>query len=177
MKVSIKEKKNVNKGIFLDVFPLDALPNNPLARKLLLKRVYIRTVIAVANSINVNPSPITRVIHYITSIKLFHFDIKKWDRKTEKIISSVELNGARDVGLVVRTVYPYERVIWRKECFHTIEWVPFEFFQIPIPSGFDEILTVQYGDYMKYPPVEKRGTWHSNVVFEPDIPYKQYEQL
>lgn len=176
MRDSIKEKKDVNKGIFLDVFPLDALPNGRFARMLLLKRVYFRTVVAVANSLNVNPNPITRFLHFITNVKLFHLDLKKWDRKTERIISSVDLKKAKDVGLVVRTIYPYDRVIWRKECFQTIEWVPFEFFQIPIPGGYDEILTVHYEDYMKFPPVEKRGTWHGNVLFEPDIPYKQYEQ-
>ena len=34
-----------------------------------------------------------------------------------------------------------------------------------VPKGYDEILTKQYGDYMKLPPIEQQVTHHVNYVF------------
>ena len=43
---------------------------------------------------------------------------------------------------------------------------------IKIPRYYKEILSVTYGDYMRLPSKEQRGTWHVNATFEPDIPYQ-----
>ena len=51
--------------------------------------------------------------------------------------------------------------------------MPFENMMLPVPVGYHEILTTEYGDYMKFPPIEKRKAKH-DMVFEPDIPYKEY---
>ena len=32
-----------------------------------------------------------------------------------------------------------------------------------------------YGNYLEFPPAEKRGAWHEDIIiFDPDIPYKEY---
>ena len=49
---------------------------------------------------------------------------------------------------------------------------PFEGFPLPIPAGWDDFLTQEYGDYMQLPPVSERGTTHS-MVMDPDTPYKE----
>ena len=49
----------------------------------------------------------------------------------------------------------------------------FEDYEFPVPVGYDHILSTAYGDYMKFPPVEKRKGKH-DVIFAPDIPYKEY---
>ena len=41
----------------------------------------------------------------------------------------------------------------------TLQW-DFEGYRMPVPSGYDEILTTIYGDYMTPPPVEKRVFKH-----------------
>ena len=51
--------------------------------------------------------------------------------------------------------------------------MPFETITIPVPSGYDHLLKQIYGDYMQFPPIEKRQGKH-DVIFEPDIPYKKY---
>lgn len=59
-------------------------------------------------------------------------------------------------------------------------YLPFENIFVPAPTHYEEILTRMYGDYMKYPPIEKRGEWHNGsngmIVFDPDKPYKEYMQ-
>ena len=53
---------------------------------------------------------------------------------------------------------------WYKETL----MLPFEDIEVPVPSGYNEILMTQYGDYMK--PV-KAPTMHGEVFFNLDIPY------
>lgn len=48
-----------------------------------------------------------------------------------------------------------------------------EFMKVPIPNGYDWILTDHYGDYMQMPPVEKRVN-HEYLQLEPEVPYKEF---
>lgn len=59
----------------------------------------------------------------------------------------------------------------KKEWFDTSQLVKFETLDMRIPSGYHNILTATYGDYMKYPPIEKRGVWHEGGVADPEKPY------
>ena len=62
-----------------------------------------------------------------------------------------------------------------KDSFNHIIEMPFEGTSIPVPENYDEILSNIYGNYMEFPPLEKRGKWHEEMIlFEPDIPYKEY---
>ena len=45
------------------------------------------------------------------------------------------------------------------------EYMEFEGNMFRAPKGYDEILTKQYGDYMKLPPIEQQVTHHVNYVF------------
>lgn len=81
---------------------------------------------------------------------------------------------ARHATTPVCTIYPYHRFVFRAEWFDNVRLVPFENIVIPIPIGAEEMLNVQYGDWMSLPPIEKRGTWHANEIFDADKPYLGY---
>ncbi len=55
--------------------------------------------------------------------------------------------------------------------------VPFEYTSISLAEQADTWLRINYkGDYMQLPPVDKRGTHHSTVVFyDPFKPYEAYK--
>lgn len=58
----------------------------------------------------------------------------------------------------------------KKEWYSDTIYMPFEDFQMPVPVGYDKILTQQYGDYMT--PV--RGTsLHGTVIFDTERPYTE----
>ena len=48
-----------------------------------------------------------------------------------------------------------------------------EFMKVPIPNGYDWILTDHYGSYMELPPMEMRVN-HEYLELEPEIPYQEY---
>lgn len=72
--------------------------------------------------------------------------------------------------------YPWNKFVWQKKDFDEIVEMEFEGYKFPCPKGYDSILTTLYGDYMEFPPVDKRGTWHDTDFFEPDVPYRLYDK-
>lgn len=78
------------------------------------------------------------------------------------------------VSAAVSCVLPYSKKIWKEEDFKSSVYVDFEGHKIPIPVGYDHILTTVYGDYMKFPPIEERGLHHSGTIFDADKPFTYY---
>lgn len=60
----------------------------------------------------------------------------------------------------------------KKDFAETILW-DFESFKFRIPRGYGGCLKDFFGDYMKFPPVEKR-IGHYGSLFDPDVPYEQF---
>jgi lipopolysaccharide cholinephosphotransferase len=76
--------------------------------------------------------------------------------------------------VAVATVYDYQKQIFDASDVENVLYVSFEGFKFPIPVGYDKILKTLYGDYMAFPPVEKRGTWHRDKIIDPDKSYREY---
>lgn len=166
-------RTDANKGIFVDILPIDAVSDNRHRQNLIFRRVHVRTVIADAYCFNMNSHPVTRFINWFLHLRLIPFDIKKWYRQTNRIAASVPWEKANRIGFVMWTPYRHDRVTWEKSDYDSTVELPFEFTKIKVPSGYERVLRVMYGDYMKFPPVESRGSWHQ-FIFEPDMPYEEY---
>ena len=78
------------------------------------------------------------------------------------------------VWVPIITLYDYIKSVFYKEDFSEVVYLDFEFLKVPCPKGWDRILSTTYGDYMKFPPIDKRGTWHKSSEFNPDMPYTEY---
>lgn len=51
----------------------------------------------------------------------------------------------------------------KAQWYESVEWVPFEGEDFPIPSGYVGYLTLSYGDYMQLPPVDQRENRHEII--------------
>ena len=72
----------------------------------------------------------------------------------------------------VVTIWKYGKDVYRKCCIANLKYMDFETIRVPVPCGHHEVLEGLYGDYMRLPPIEKRGTWHAHALIDPDKPYK-----
>lgn len=160
-----------NSGIYIDIFPLDGM-DAPLS-KLKLKNRYIKflSTIGHAYSININPNPILRLISKILHWPFIPFSTSKLFKHIGYIASKQPWIKASKVGLNIHFPYKVEKCVFEKEDFEETLWLPFEYLKVPVPKGFDRILQTIYGNYMMFPPKEKRGFWHS-FIYDPDTPYK-----
>ena len=75
---------------------------------------------------------------------------------------------------IVNTSYSFAKKLRPVEDYADTKLFVFERFELPVPIGYQRLLEIQYGNYMKLPPVEKRGIWHNNAVFDADTPYDDY---
>ncbi len=146
-------------GVYVDVFPLDGMPDAP--GKIRSHSKAIKKRMRIWSS-----------LHYTRNLK-----IKKDNglAKNIKILASRVLgifySNKKALGRFLKTKmeYPYETShfigyvggwsIPRNHITSLIE-SPFEEYQFLIPENFDEWLTTIYGNYMQLPPIEKRVSNH-----------------
>ena len=62
-----------------------------------------------------------------------------------------------------------------KHIFEDVVYKEFEGHMMPIPSGYDEYLTIAFGDYKKLPPKEKQVPHHDIIFCDLDNPYEKYK--
>ena len=61
-----------------------------------------------------------------------------------------------------------------KEWFKSSINKKFERVEVKVPYDYESLLLSIYGDYMQFPPVEKRGTWHGSLILDPERPWTDY---
>lgn len=164
---------NCNKGIFIDIFPIDNEPDDDLIRK-----KENREHLAALRNIDrfTRKYPTSGKISYIKElikkpVRLFCSQSMK-ERMLRKVInSSAKYNFSSTKYCGMRTFSLPEKYRWEtKDCKEFIK-VPFENTTIVIPKGYDNILKSIYGDYMKF---EYGGSCHEGTTYDPDIPYLEY---
>ncbi len=149
----------MNQGIFLDIFPID-----DIAKETYDEDQEKMKVLTVENTVNMKGLPQKQDSRSFVEV---YGDIEDLAQKDNG-------KGLGYAGIRVITLIPKDKLIWRKEDFSKDVDMPFETFSIKIPSGWENILKVQYGDWTKFPPIEDRGQWHSNAIFDTELPYTHY---
>ena len=161
----------INCGIFIDIFPLDKIPENKFSRKLFYFRL---DCIKKASKFCFGIAPKKGMINHIKflSKKIYYNlilhspDAATLFRMYNKRAASCwrsrsSLIGDVSFGYVDRFIWQYTE--WEKP-----KKVAFEYLSINIPEDYDAVLSKQYGDYMTFP---KDKSTHSYYTFNPDIPY------
>ena len=149
-------------GVWMDVFPLDGLPENPLLRKLqvfrvkLAKALYKFTQIDYVTTNRTNRPLSERVLIRFAQLtrigRLMNADkrLKKLDRALQRYdydTSAYAWNFSGCYGQ--REIVPHIQLGGSR----TTE---FEGMQASIPEAAEDYLTSIYGDYMKLPPEDQR---------------------
>lgn len=171
--ISVNKNNKCNNGICIDIFPIDGLDRNEIIRWMRLKYIKTRNVVAHAYMYNTNPNPKARLMHWFLRLNFIPFDYKKNYEHINKIASKIKWNDTDKVGCAVFPPFVSRHAGFNKTYFENTEYLLFENMAVPVPSEYDKLLKVIYGDYMSFPPIEKRGKWH-NFEFEPDIAYKDF---
>lgn len=167
------EGHGCNNGMYLDILPLENYSYSlrgrlhsklcrSLGRLLSLKVHYVTEV---------DPPLKLRIPYWFTKL----LNVKRTHIFREKLESR---NAERKTQYVTEEdIFPprnaQRRYIYDIEDFKETVYLPFENTKVPVPAGYDRILKKDYGDYMKFPPVETRGKFHS-FICDPDTPYEIY---
>ena len=147
------------KGIYVDIFPLDSVPENIYNKK---KHMFINLLLIklIEGKTGRNIAQYGFVKGFIFNVldafgSFFSYDfLRKALLKNMVCHHDIKTKDICNLG----GYYGYKRETAKRSCFENFIRVPFEDREYNIISAYDEYLTGVYGDYMQLPPVEKRRT-------------------
>lgn len=169
-----EEGKPYNRGIFIDIFPLDNLADDSRRlRKQKRKSKYLFTLMELGvNCRYVDKSNYKRYIAAHIMHAFFRiYDYKKMYRRFEKACTRYNDRPTEYLSYVSFSFGDVKHR-WKAEWFDQSHEVPFEFTTINIPDGYDGRLRQEYGDYME---IRHAPTEHGELVLDAEIPYKEYK--
>lgn len=153
-------KMNMHKGVFIDLFILDYLPNDPKELKKLHKHMNKINKLTFYKGSYENSGK----LKYIFTKCISYSYLRK---KRNHYIASVK---DRDFVGYIGSFSRFQRNIFHRECFDERSLCEFGEFQFYIPVGYDEILKKLYDEYMQLPPKELQAPHHIE-----DIDFGPYE--
>ena len=149
-------------GIFVDIFPLDDVPNSKIGRVLQRERCFVtrKLVYSEVGRLSANETPFMRLIYSLLAkvpIEYAFSRLKKYSRKSRNDTPNVVRTLAFDaLGKNAKKLPEAMRFGRPKRWFLDVSEYEFEGIKLFGPRDYDEYLTFKYGDYMKLPPVDKR---------------------
>jgi lipopolysaccharide cholinephosphotransferase len=173
LKLHEHSNKPYNQGIFIDIFPIDAIPDSEDERKNQASRVekYRNMAKKQYNAAEAKDSenaslkrkiahPIFKVLNriypYMNFYKKFEDECRKYNSKNTKLVSKLCLKSDD------------KKLYQDRTDFDSFVMMDFEMLKIPVPSSYDRLLRYKYGDYMKF----VRGqNYHGGIIFDVDTPY------
>lgn len=175
--IAIDGKKDINRGIFMDVFVLDNIPNGMLAKRLFKWRIQVqKKILAFQYDRDYQKQKwkgkiFYHLVHAFFKVVPFKKFYANFNRRALARYKNRKTRLVGDVTLKWRN-----NVQWRREWYEGYTYLPFEGMQVRVPLFYKEILQHQYGNFMKIPKniAAKNGRCHGSVTFEPDVPYKEY---
>ena len=150
---------HIHQGIFIDVFPLDEVPDDTRTMESWLAEHQTKLNALDANAYFNMFHPIRSLKGMSSFGKLadeYEQCLKKYDDGSHRRVSKLSF-----------------RYIMDKEWYNHTDNLPFEFISIPVPAGYKEILKVFYGEgYMT--PAQASSTHGDFWKLDPDVDYHHY---
>ena len=169
--IEMDNRKYTNQGIFIDIFPFDILPpfeeeyqaqNCRLAREFLMAAIF--------------PHKIKKAMEENQPFLISYGDMKKFLKLSYHQRGTFFDNFSKQiffrsqkVGSLFTNYWGKTPVAFNVENFDEIVYMPYENIEIPVPAGWEDCLTTQYGDWRKM-----IYTHYHATEYSADIPYNSY---
>lgn len=159
---------DICQGLKIDVEHFDAVPQGRLSQyyqKICAKALALFKAQRVPNGKSEIVRLLSKLILTISSSPQINYKISSF---LENQIKKFDMNKAEYVRYLAEPPL-------RKEFFDNLIWVDFENTTMPIPQKYHEYLSIQYGDYMQLPPVEKRKPITKCLFYDLNNSYLNYK--
>ena len=158
-----------NKHLWIDIFPVDGLPENIDEVKIIYDKCnFYRTILGLTTAkLGEGTTFFRKYSKYILKPLAKLYGRKRCVDKLEEIAKSNSYETSKYVGAVTWGLYGIGERMLKSEFEKSVE-VEFEGHKFPAFSCWDSYLTGLYGDYIQLPPVEKRKTHNMTVYLKED---------
>ena len=168
--------KEFNRGIFIDILALDAIPSD-ISKYINVYKKIIKISHLLQNYRMINPQPYpfcVRIRHLLIYMYVKLRGSKKMYQKMVELLSMNKFKDNNYCALIEISALARRELVnikrRNKHCYEETIMLPFQDMQIPVPKGYHELLTVMYGDYMT--PV-KGWSLHDVLYFDCERSYKE----
>ncbi|MBQ7321828.1 MAG: LicD family protein [Clostridia bacterium] len=164
-----------NNGAIIHIFPLDGYSDTKKLNKF-IKVEKLKNRAAVSRYHNRNRKNFLARIAYaaVTPFILGFKSNEKHFLRHERMCTKISKEDHELIGIqYAHFDTAVRRIVSNKHAYDSVIMMPFEYIEIPVPVGYEEILNDCYTNFRELPPEKDRvckHTWES----EPDIPYKEY---
>ena len=139
-------------GVFLDVFPIDGLPEGASARKRFFKRLKaIEALRSAARRKMFFPHEKHRTIKRMLGWIARPIGPRFFARRLERAVCRYDFDKCEYVAASMAVHY-WDREIIQRSCMDRAVMLRFEDRDFPAPIGYETYLRNLYGDYMQIPP-------------------------
>lgn len=147
-----------NNGIFLDIFPLDAVPDDARQNKQIFDFELLR-LLFMSKYINIDyRHGFEKEVAKTIRVLFKGVSTEKMFKATEKIIKKYNNQGfTRNRSFAS---FNLKNNVYDSSSLEETYDAEFEGYKFKVSKHYDEILTNLYGDYMKLPPKEERINKH-----------------
>lgn len=159
-----------NQGIFIDIFPYDRIPKSKIRLNITRLRLTWENI-CISNSTREISIKSWRAKLLSAILNLFDYDIKKMMHEFEKTATKYKNKDCAFIGPLIFLLE--DKYIKELDWYSKVELMNFENIRIPVPCGYKEILSRQYGDYMN--PV-KGTALHQGLFFDTEKSYLEYRE-
>ena len=163
-------KNKFRTGFCLDVIPIDNAHDNKLVHWInifMIKAIQGLSKAKIVLDMASYRGVVVKVSVMLAALAGKIFSARFLMRLQKKIALA---NNHRETKNKCIYSYPFDYLdrLFPSSIYTDTEMMEFEGYNFPVPSGWDRILTILYGDYMKFPPVEERLPSHSftDLLFE-----------
>lgn len=181
LKCEYQHKYSFNQGIFIDIFPMDAIPDDDAVfhkqmenvERLKMKGFYKMTF---ADRFKPSENRYNHVFKCVlrkilmNSWLYYLVDPSIAMRKLEKELC--KYNGINTCRVGKLFFLYAEKRIWHRIDFVNVEYMRFEMLKLPVPVGYRRVLTTFYGKDWETP--VKSCTTHGGCVYDVSKSYKEY---
>lgn len=166
---------DINHGVVLDVLPLDGCPLGT-KRKIQKMWALLYSLFIVGKA----PENHGKIVYYFAKVVLTIFHSKKiryyiW-KHAENQMTKYSIDECDYITELCSGPH-YMQNEYPKRIFEKQLFKEFEGYFFPIPQGYDEYLTMVFGNYMELPPVEKRVCHHEFEFMDMNNSYKKYRGI
>lgn len=165
---------DIHQGIMIDVIPLDGVPEGFIRRFFQM----IDSMMYCCFNFQRLPEHKSKAVYIMTKIALscirsprlrYHI----W-KGAEKRLARYGTKNSRYVASLGEGMTIMRQYLKKEWIADAVE-MEFEGYQMPVPSGYDEFLTISYGDYKKLPPENERVCRHDIVFMDLEHSYQRYK--
>lgn len=163
------ESGNYHKGIFVDIFPIDRIPNGVIQRKIfryqcMLYQLYTREFIPVNSNL---------VVKFCSKI-ILNVTPKNMRKYLRKQLQRHIVSHNKDEKLNTIAIETYQTLshIFPVELLDEYVELQFEGKKYMCFKLWNEYLTLEYGNYMELPPKEERIWKHRPLIIDFQHEYK-----